>query len=240
MEKHRERILLISVNNFYGGGEVHLRNLARLLEDCCEIHALVFDKTLADDLEFWASRFIESLFSRKSMRFLQVVHAFFVLPFLVVKHRIRSVVISGTIEAILLLPMKIMGRRTISTRHLSPFLGHGSIIRKGRRLLIEAIYGAGILFADHVVCVSESVAEGMRKIALHKRIRVIPNWVPSIPEKNAPAGMAAAGPPSICRASRAPQRPAPAVERSRQRERLRIDRCWRRRGGDATQANGKG
>jgi glycosyltransferase involved in cell wall biosynthesis len=93
-------------------------------------------------------------------------------------------VISGTIEAILLLPAKIMGCRTISVRHLVPFVGNGSIIRKCRRLLIEAVYGCGILFADQVVCVSEAVAEGMRKIALHRRIQVIPNWVPSIPEKN--------------------------------------------------------
>ncbi len=184
MERHRERILLISVNNFYGGGEVHLRNLARLLADCCEIHTLVFDKALAADLESLGVKVHRISVFPKSMRLLQVVHAFFVLPFLAVKHRVRTVVISGTIEAILLPPMKIMGRRTISIRHLSPFLGHGGIICKGRRLLIEAVYAVGILFADQVVCVSESVAKGMRRIALHKRIRVIPNWVPSIPEKN--------------------------------------------------------
>lgn len=182
MEKHRERILLISVNNFYGGGEVHLRNLAGLLRDCFEIHTLVFDKILAADLESLGVAVHRISLFPKSMRFLQVLHAFSALPFLVAKYNIRVVIVTGTIEALLLLPAKFMGRRTISMRHLSPFLGCGSILSKVRRILIEAIYGIGILFADQVVCVSESVAQGMRKIALHRRIRVIPNWVPFIPE----------------------------------------------------------
>ena len=50
--------------------------------------------------------------------------------------------------------------------------------------MIEVAYGFGILFADHVVCVSKAVADKMQKITHSHRIRVIPNWVPSIPEKN--------------------------------------------------------
>jgi len=182
MKKNERSLLLISVNNFYGGGEVHLRNLARLLKDSCEIHTLVFDAQLAADLESLGVTVHRISFFPRAMRLLQVVHAFCVLPALILKNRVRGVVVSGTVETFLLMPAKIVGCRTISMIHLSPFVGRGSVLRKARRLLIEAVYGVGVLFADQVVCVSEAVAEGMRKISLKKRIRVIPNWVPSIPE----------------------------------------------------------
>lgn len=182
MKKEKESLLLVSVNNFYGGGEVHLRNLAQLLQDSYEIHTLVFDPALAASLESVGVTVHRLSFFPRAMRLFQVLHAFCALPALIYKNRVRGVVVGGTIETLLLLPAKLIGCRTISMRHMLPFLGRGSIFRRGRRLIIEAVYGLGILFADQVVCVSEAIAEGMRKIALHKRIVVIPNWAPSVPE----------------------------------------------------------
>jgi glycosyltransferase involved in cell wall biosynthesis len=52
--------------------------------------------------------------------------------------------------------------------------------------MIEMVYCFGVSFADTVICVSEAVAVGMRRITFRRRVLVIPNWVPSVPVKNVP------------------------------------------------------
>ena len=184
MKGGQESVLLVSVNTFYGGGEVHLLNLARLLADHCDVRALVFDPTLSRRLTDQGVKVYKlSLFPRAA-RSLQVLHACFVLPSIIHRGRIRAVLVTGTIETLLLPISRLLRCTSISMRHLVPFLGPGSWLSKLRRLIIETVYGFGILFADCVICVSETVAIGMRRITLQTRLLVIPNWVPSVPVRN--------------------------------------------------------
>jgi glycosyltransferase involved in cell wall biosynthesis len=184
MRAGEKSVLLISVNNFYGGGEAHLLNLAQLLAGHCDVYTLVFDPILDKRLRDAGVKVHKlSLFPRAA-RSLQVLHACFVLPFIIYRGRIRAVLVTGTIETLLLPIARLLGCTSISMRHLVPFLGRGSYLTRLRRLLIEMVYGFGILFADSVICVSDTVAVQMRRIALHNRILVIPNWVPSIPAKS--------------------------------------------------------
>jgi glycosyltransferase involved in cell wall biosynthesis len=182
-------ILLVSLNTFYGGGEIHVENLARLLGSACQRHALVFDPILARNLRaqgvhvYQLSRFPESA------RALQVFHGLVVLPRILLRHRIKIVQVTGSIEAILLIAARLFGcNTTISIRHLVPFLGDGTWLEKLRRLAIESVYSVAILAATRVVCVSEAVAAGMRRHSSSGRIVVIPNWVPVMPTGNLRAG----------------------------------------------------
>ena len=179
-------VLLVSVNTFFGGGEVHLYNLARLLAAHCDVHALVFDPRLCSRLtDAGISVHTLSLFPRAA-RSLQVLHAALLLPLLIRRNRIGAVLVTGTIESLLLPISRLFRCTSISMRHLVPFVGHGRWLRKLRRVLIEATYAFGILFADAVICVSETVATKLRPLASPHRLIVIPNWVPSVPVMNEP------------------------------------------------------
>jgi glycosyltransferase involved in cell wall biosynthesis len=177
-------VLLVSLNTFYGGGEMHVENLARILAGVCQRYALVFDPILAGNLRaqgvhvYQLSRFPESA------RTLQVLHGLVVLPRILLRHKIKIVQVTGSIEAILLAAARLLGCTTISIRHLVPFLGDGSWLEKLRRLAIEAVYSVAIVSATRVVCVSEAVAQGMRRHTSSRRIIVIPNWVPVMPARN--------------------------------------------------------
>jgi glycosyltransferase involved in cell wall biosynthesis len=188
MKAERKSVLLISVNTFYGGGEVHLFNLARLLEDHCNVNALVFDPTLDQRLRDAGFKVFKLSLLPQAARSLQVLHAFFILPFIIYRARISAVVVTGTIETLLLPTAHLFGCKAISMRHLAPFLGNGNYLSRLRRLVIETVYGFGILFADSTICVSNTVAVTMQRIALHDRLLVIPNWVPLIPAKNERCG----------------------------------------------------
>ena len=188
MKAEAKAILLVSVNTFYGGGEVHLLNLARLLTGHCDVHALVFDTTLEQRLrESGIKVFRLSLFPRAARSF-QVLHALFVLPVVILRCHIKAVLVTGTIETLLLPISRLLNCTAISMRHLVPFLGHGNLPSKFRRLVIEAVYEVGILFAGSVICVSDSVAKELRRVTLKRDLLVIPNWVPRVPTTNKKAG----------------------------------------------------
>jgi glycosyltransferase involved in cell wall biosynthesis len=123
------------------------------------------------------------------MRALQVFHALFLLPFILLKNRIRVIQVTGTIETLLLPVSRLLGCTAISVRHLVPNPGKAGWVGKLRSFAIESVYRFGTLFANHVICVSEAVAREIRKISPSDRVIVIPNWVPSLPPRRARNGI---------------------------------------------------
>jgi glycosyltransferase involved in cell wall biosynthesis len=177
------RLLFVSVNTFYGGGETHVENVARMIKDSCSMYAIVFDGTLVRNLRMQGVQVHQlSLFPRWA-RILQVLHAMAVLPFMILRYDVQAVQVTGTVESLLLVVSRLFGCSTVSIRHLVPFVGEGAWHTKLRRLLIEAIYSAAILSANRVICVSEAVGREMRKLTSKGRIVVIPNWVPVVPAR---------------------------------------------------------
>jgi glycosyltransferase involved in cell wall biosynthesis len=176
-------ILFVSVNTFYGGGETHVENLARMLNGSCSLYAIVFHPVLARNLRAQGVQVYQLSLFPEIGRSLQVLHAFVMLPRVILRHRIRVVQVTGTIEALVLPVARAFGCTAISIRHLVPFLGDGAWHKKLRRLLIEAVYSIAVLGAHRVICVSEAVGRGMRKLTSGKRIAVIPNWVPVMPAR---------------------------------------------------------
>jgi glycosyltransferase involved in cell wall biosynthesis len=174
------------VNTFYGGGETHVENVARMIKDSCSLYAIVFDSTLARNLRTQGVQVHQLSFFPRWTRSLQVIHALVALPFMIVRYDIQAVQVTGTVESLLLLVSRVLGCSAISVRHLVPFLGEGAWHAKLRRLLIECVYYVGILSANRVICVSEAVGRDMRKLTSKERIVVIPNWVPVVPARRSP------------------------------------------------------
>jgi glycosyltransferase involved in cell wall biosynthesis len=179
----KKSVLFVSVNTFYGGGEAHVVNLARLLSGHCNLYALVFDQTFAQKLRNQGVEVRQLALFPSSARALQVLHALFVLPLIVLRERIAVVQVTGTVETLLLPVARVLGCNTVSVRHLIPFLGHGTRLSRLRRLAIEVTYAIGTLFAKSVVCVSETIGFALRKTTYNRELRVIRNWVPSVPPR---------------------------------------------------------
>lgn len=183
MKNEKTSVLLVSVNTFYGGGDAHLVNLADLLDGDCKLSALVFDPTLARNLGDRGVQVHRLRLLPQSARALQVLHAMFVLPYILVSARIQVVQVTGTLETLMLPLARLFGCRTVSIRHLVPFPGTGTRLSALRRLAIELAYGIGTLFANEVVCVSETIASALRAQTYRRTRRVIRNWVPFMPPR---------------------------------------------------------
>ena len=154
-----------------------------MLRGCCTLCAIVSHPTLARNLRAQGVQVYQLSLFPEFARSLQVLHALVMLPRIIYRHKIQIVQVTGTIEALLLPVSRVLGCTAISIRHLVPFVGNGAWHKKLRRLLIEAVYSVGIMCANRVICVSEAVGEGMRRMTSGKRIAVIPNWVPVMPPR---------------------------------------------------------
>jgi glycosyltransferase involved in cell wall biosynthesis len=181
--RRRDSVLFVSVNTFYGGGEKHVENLARLFKDSCGLCAIVFHPTLARNLRAQGVQVYQLSLFPESARALQVLQASLMLPLIILHHKISVVQVTGTMEVLLLPASRALGCAAISIRHLAPFFGDGAWYRRLRRLLIETVYSIGLLFANRVICVSDAVGTGMRRMTANRRIAVIPNWVPVVPPR---------------------------------------------------------
>jgi len=110
----------------------------------------------------------------KPLRFLA---ALFMVPLLLLRYRIGVVQLNGFLESILILPVRMLGRRAVYTRH-GPFeLDQYTWWRRPLKFLPRKAAQLNVRLATHVVCVSEAVAESVRPLLPLARYSVIPNWI---------------------------------------------------------------
>jgi glycosyltransferase involved in cell wall biosynthesis len=106
--------------------------------------------------------------------------------YLAMRHHIRVIQVNGFFESILLIPARLLGRRTVYTRH-GPFeidlfpwyrMPHKYIPRLLSRYLGQ--------LASQVVCVSETVGSLYEPLFRSGKVAVIPNWVTRLPTRELP------------------------------------------------------
>jgi glycosyltransferase involved in cell wall biosynthesis len=181
MTREKKKILLVDLGASMGGVEGYLEGLATILRPNADLFAICTLEVLAERLERRGVRVIRIPgFSR--IRILRFLTAFFVLPWVVIRHRIHVVQINGFLESILLVPARILHCETIYTRH-GPF--ETELFKWYRHPAkftprIVSRYFANL--ASRLVCVSETVGALYKPIFPFGRVTVIPNWVPHLPE----------------------------------------------------------
>jgi glycosyltransferase involved in cell wall biosynthesis len=164
-----------------GGVEAYLEALARILRANADLYAICVLEELAVRFERQGVRVVRlPLFER--VRILRFVAALFVLPWMIVRHRIDAIQLNGFLESVLVIPARLLGRETVYTRH-GPFetdlyTWYKQPFKSAPRLLSRWISG----MSSRLICVSESVGAILRPIFGERRVAVIPNWVPSQPE----------------------------------------------------------
>jgi glycosyltransferase involved in cell wall biosynthesis len=177
----KKRILLIDLGGSMGGVESYLENLADMLRDRAELFLLCSLPELAGRLRDKGTRVLllpAFLARRKALRFLA---AAFILPVILIGQRIAAIQVNGFLEAVLLLPARLLGREAVYTRH-GPFEDDlYKWYRNPARYIPRYLSRACVHFATRVICVSEAVEAVVKHIIPAERITVIPNWVSRIP-----------------------------------------------------------
>jgi len=177
----KKRILLVDLGASMGGVEAYLEALARILQTNADLYAMCVLEELADRFERQGVRVARlPLFARA--RILRFAAALFVLPWMILRHRIDTVQLNGFLESVLVIPARLLGCETVYTRH-GPFetdlyTWYKQPFKSAPRLLSRWISG----MSSRLVCVSESVGAILRPVFGERRVTVIPNWVPNQPE----------------------------------------------------------
>jgi glycosyltransferase involved in cell wall biosynthesis len=176
-DRAKQRVLLIDLGAHFGGVENYLVSLAEVLEGEVELHALVVLPELAKRLgERGAKTTLLPMFagSLKPLRFLT---AALVLPVMLVRDRIQIIQVNGFLEATLMIFARLLGRRAVYTRH-GPFeIGNYKWYESPLKFLPRALARISVHMATMVVCVSETVGIGVKKITPPVPVVVIPNWL---------------------------------------------------------------
>lgn len=195
------RVLLIDLGARFGGVENYLVSLAHLLEGEVELYALCILPELAARLGAAGAKTVLLREFRGGLKPLRFVVAALLVPFLLVRYRIQIVQVNGFLEATLMLPARLMRRRTVYTRH-GPFeMDMYRWYRQPLKFLPRALARVSVHLATSVVCVSETVGIGVRKIRPAVPMTVIPNWL-SVRAAMQPVHVGSAAPVRVMCASR--------------------------------------
>ena len=184
-EAGKPRVLLIDLGASFGGVETYLVGLGKLLAADAELFALCALPELSDRLTQAGVRVIRLPMFRRA-KLLRFVTGLIAVPLVLWRHQIETVQVNGFLESVLMLPARMMGRNAVYTRH-GPFeIELYSWKRHPLKLLARRIARWSLRFSTHVVCVSQTVADGIKTLVPTTRYSVISNWVSGQPSYRSP------------------------------------------------------
>jgi glycosyltransferase involved in cell wall biosynthesis len=174
----REPVLFVDLGSHYGGVETYLHGLAGILSPSIRGYAVCSLPRLTAQLRAHGMTVVSlPLLGSKWFKGLRFLLACFLVPYLLLRFRIRKVQLNGYFESLLLGPLRVMGCETIYTMH-GPFETElYSWFRNPARFFPRFFSRQSLRFASQVVCVSETVGELARKTLPPDRVKVIANWV---------------------------------------------------------------
>jgi glycosyltransferase involved in cell wall biosynthesis len=176
----KERILFIDLGSHYGGVETYLRGLGAILSPYAQGYAVLSLPELAVQLRAQGMTVIcLPIMGSKWLKALRLLLACFVVPYMLLRFRIRTVQLNGFFESLLLGPLRLIGCKTIFTMHIPFETDLYSWFRNPARWVPRFLSKHSLRFASQVVCVSETLGEVARSVLPRERVRVIANWIES-------------------------------------------------------------
>jgi len=176
-ESEKRRVLLIDLGAHFGGVENYLVSLAQLLEGELELHALCVLPELAKRLNAGGAKTVLLPLFGGALKPLRFLAAAAMLPFLIERDGIEIIQVNGFLESTLMLLARLMGCGAVYTRH-GPFeMELYPWYRQPLKFLPRALARISVHLATEVVCVSETVGSGVRKIRPVVPTVVISNWL---------------------------------------------------------------
>jgi glycosyltransferase involved in cell wall biosynthesis len=174
----KEQVLFIDIGSYYGGVEGYINGLAGILAPYAQGYAVCSVPKLATELRAKGLKVVcVPPLGRPWFKGFRFLLACFVVPYMLLRFRIRIVQLNGDLESLLLVPLRLMGHKTIYTMH-GPFdIERLSWFREPQRYFPRVLSRLSLRFASQVVCVSEAVGGSARTALPHDKVRVIANWV---------------------------------------------------------------
>jgi len=174
----KERILFIDLGSDYGGVETYLKNLGLMLRPYAEGYALLSLPGLAAQLRALGMTVVcLPILGPRWLKGVRLLLAAFVVPYMLLRYRIRNVQVNGFFESLLLGPLRLTGTRTIFTMH-NPFETDRYVwFRNPERWAPRVLSKHSLRFASQVICVSEAVGAVARDVLPDEKVTVIANWV---------------------------------------------------------------
>jgi len=176
------RIALVDLSTEFTGGQSYLHNLIALLGGDTDMWLLKLSPRLTVDSQQSTVKTVDLEFASRWGRPLQIPLCMMVLLWLRMRHGLDTVWVNGYPEIALMPWARLIGCRAIATRHLTLLTDKPKWhwIRSGWR--VHFIYERLAPAANKIVCVSEAVADSLRKFVHSDRLAVIQNWIPVLPE----------------------------------------------------------
>lgn len=178
----QERILFVDIGSHYGGVETYLKGLGAMLSPYAEGYAFLSLPELASQLRAQGMTVVcLPILGSKWFKGLRLLLACFVIPYMLLRFRIRTVQVNGFFESLLLGPLRLFGYKTIFTMHIPFETDLYSWFRNPERFFPRLLSKHSLRFASQVVCVSETIGELARSVLPQEKVKVIANWVEAPP-----------------------------------------------------------
>jgi glycosyltransferase involved in cell wall biosynthesis len=170
--------MLVDLGAGYGGSMVYMESLQNLLGDDVSFAGLCVNPEAARYLRDLGIPVCSIAFTRKLGKVSQIAMSMAVLPYLRFHYRIDAIWVQGITDVLLFPLAKLLGCKTIVTRHLTTDIGCRTWFETLKRRAAELIYRPLLCLADRVFCVSETVAQDLElQNIFSSRTVTIPNWV---------------------------------------------------------------
>ena len=176
------KVLLVDFGVMYGGGQVYLTRLIQLLEGQVEFFVLCSNPELSRSLADQGVHVFQFAPASHWSKVWQMLLGMAILVRLRIFQGINVVWINGTPEIIFSPLARILGCKTIATRHLSMDAQSLELHRTTNRVFSESLFKKLALSLHKVVCVSEAVATDLATVLSSKNLVSIPNWVSVLPD----------------------------------------------------------
>jgi glycosyltransferase involved in cell wall biosynthesis len=106
------------------------------------------------------------------------------------RYGVDTVWVNGIPDIVALPFARLLGCRTLATRHLTLDIESLSFYRGFKRRMAELFYRSFAFTAHKIVCVSRPVERDLSRFLAAEKLTVISNWQPKIPEPVVPSGSA--------------------------------------------------
>jgi glycosyltransferase involved in cell wall biosynthesis len=170
----KKRLLLVSLNPFFGGGEIHFVKLAKMLAERYRVHALVADPETAQRLRATDADITQLCIPAIHSVSIRYFDAARKLRSLLHEFRPHAVHFNGQGESYLAVFALIHGVPFSVARHTQ---FDNSIATWKRWLVLRSLRAAA-----GVVCVSKAIEHQLLPFVPATKLHVIPNWLESLPE----------------------------------------------------------
>jgi glycosyltransferase involved in cell wall biosynthesis len=175
-------VLLVDLNSYFGGGQVYVENLMRLLNGDKEFLVLCVNPTLAQSLNTMGVKTLSLELTLKLGKLFQLTAATILLPYLKIRYGVNTVWIQGSTEILLLPWARLLGYKTMATRHGTFGAGSKAGTLSWRSSVKQALHRVLAFSLDKMICVSETVARDVKRAIPEEKLVAISNWVPYIPD----------------------------------------------------------